>query len=222
MKKFFTLGTSVLLILMLAGCGDKGSEPPSVLRIYSDPHLDGDITRNLPAGLPGPPTLAINTGSVQAGIAVDAARTPISESRGFLVFPLRRLPANATIEHASISIFVNNVSFAARSTDPITFLLDSIDTNSYSPPPRSTDFDVAPRTFRSVSFFGTDAGRFVEINVTSLLAGAQRGGLPDFEVRFLFDEGRFATDPTTTRGLIEIVDSPTSISRAPLLRIEYF
>lgn len=222
MKKLYFLEVAVLMILMLAGCGGGDSPTPNVVRIFSEPTLDGDITRNLPAGLPGSPTVAANTGSVQAGITVNAARTPISESRGFLIFPLTRLPSNASIQYASISVFINSVSTGPASTTSIPFLLDSIDTIDFLPPIESTDFDAAFRTSRSVSFFGTDTGTFVEINVTSLLADAQRALLPDFEVRLLFDQDRFQNDLRTTRGLIEINDSPTNTSRAPLLRVEYF
>ncbi len=107
-------------------------------------------------------------------------------------------------------------------TTPIPFLLDSIDTILFPPPLAGSAFDEAFRTSRSVNFFGTDAGTFVEINVTNLLVDAQRALLPDFEVRFLYDQGLFATNPATTRGLIEIDDSPNSSSRAPLLHVEYF
>jgi hypothetical protein len=225
MRKLYSLRIAVLFILALAGCGEERTTvvvAPNVLEILSDPTLDGDITRNLTTGVIGAPTVAANTGSVQAGINVNPTGVSISESRGFLIFPLGRLPANASIQYASISIFVNNVSTGPTSTAPIPFLLDSIDTILFPPPIESSDFNAAFRTSRSVSFFGTDTGTFVEINVTNLLADAQRGRLPDFEVRLLFDQGGFSSDPTTTRGLIQIDDSPASIARAPLLYVEYF
>ncbi len=225
MRKSYSLKFAVLLILALAGCGGDHTTvvvAPNVLEVLSDPTVDGDITQTLPNGPIGAPTVASNTGGVFAGIQVNLAGVPISESRGFLIFPLGRLPANASIQFASISIFLNNVSFGTTSTAPVPFLLDSIDTVLFPPPIESGDFNAAFRTSRSVSFFGTDTGTFVEINVTSLLADAQRALLPDFEVRFLFDEARFLSDLTTTRGRIEIDDSPTSTSRAPLLHVEYF
>ncbi len=233
MKKLYSLGIATLLALALVGCGDEDWDDhhdhhdhdvvtPNVLDILSYPALDGDITKNLTTGVISPPTTAANTGSVFAGIEVNQTGVPISEYRGFLVFPLGRLPANASIQYASISIFLNNVSFGATSTAPLPFLLDSIDTILFPPPIAGDDFNVAFRMSRSVNFFGTDAGTFVEINVTNLLADALRGRLPDFEVRFLFDEARFLNDTTTARGRIEIDDSSTSTSRAPLLHVEYF
>jgi hypothetical protein len=197
--------------------------PPTVVNILSDPTLDGDITKDLASGFIGVPTVATNTGNVFAGIEVSQVTgVSISESRGFLIFPLAALPSNASIQFASITVFVNNVSFVTSSTAPIPFLLDSIDTIVFPPPIVSADFDSAFRTSRSLSFFGRDAGTFVEIDVTSMLADAQARLLPQFEVRFLFDEARFQSDLTTTRGLIEIDDSATNTSRAPLLRVEFF
>jgi len=231
MKKLYSLVIATLLALALVGCGDEDHHDyhhddvvvtPTIFEILSAPTLDGDITKNLTTGVIGPPTTATNTGSVFAGVEVNQAGVSISESRGFLIFPLGRLPANASIQFASISIFVNNVSFVTSPTAPIPFLLDSVDTILFPPPLASSDFNEAFRTSRSVNFFGTDAGTFVEINVTNLLADAQRGLLPDFEVRLLFDQVGFSKDPTTTRGRIEIDDSPSSSSRAPLLRVEYF
>ena len=54
------------------------------------------------------------------------------------------------------------------------------------------------------------------------MADAQARLLPEFEVRFLFDQDRFLNDLTTTQGLIEIDDRATNTSRAPLLHIEFF
>ncbi len=227
MKKLCSLGIAALLALALAGCGGGESAAvvvtPTVVEIFSDPTLDGDITKELATGLIGAPTVATNTGNVLAGIDVNPVTgVSISESRGFLIFPLAALPSNASIQFASITVFVNSVAFVTSSTDPIPFLLDSLDTILFPPPIASSDFDSAFRMSRSLSFFGRDAGNFVEINVTSLLADAQAGLLPQFEVRFLFDQARFLNDPTTTQGLIEIDDRATNRSRAPLLHVEFF
>ncbi len=116
----------------------------------------------------------------------------------------------------------HHYAFVTSSTAPIPFLLDSIDTILFPPPIVSGDFDSAFKTSRSLSFFGRDAGTFVEINVTSLLADAQARLLPQFEVRFLFDQARFFNDPATTPGLIEIDDRATNTSRAPHLHVEFF
>jgi hypothetical protein len=221
MRKLYFLAMALLLILVLAGCGGGGSEPTTVLEIFSDPTLDGDIKMDVATSAIGPPTVAANTGGVFAGIDVNAGGVSTSEYRSFLIFPLTRLPSNASIQYATISVFVDNVSFVTSPTAPIPFLVDSIDTTLFPPPIESGDFDAAFRTSRSLSFFGRDTGTFVEINVTSLLADAQARLLPDFEVRFLFDLARFQNDRTTTRGRIEIADSPTNTSRAPLLRVEY-
>ena len=230
MKKFVFGAIAVLSTLTLIGCGGGDHHdvvvvppPPTVVNILSDPTLDGDITLDLTTGGIGAPAVAANTGNVLAGIDVSPVTgSSVSETRGFLIFPLSSIPVNASIRFASITVFVNNVSFVTNSTAPIPFLLDSIDTILFPPPLRSADFDAPFRITKSLSFFGGDAGTFVEINVTSLLADAQAGGFMDFEVRFLFDQPRFQNDPTTTRGLIEIDDRPTNNSRAPVLYVEYF
>ncbi len=226
MKKLCFWGAAVLA-LMIVACGDDHHHHeevhPAVVEILSDPTLDGDITLDLTTGGIGAPTVAANTGSVLAGINVSPITgASVSESRAFLVFSLAALPANASIQFASIIVFIDNVSFFSNSTAPIPFLLDSIDTIQFPPPLRSTDFDAPFRATRSVSFFGRDAGSFVEIDITSLLADAQAGRLPQFEVRFVFDQTRFLNDRTTTRGLIEIDDRATNTSRAPLLHVEFF
>jgi hypothetical protein len=231
MKKLCSLGIATLLALALVGCGDEDHHDhhdhvvvtPSVFDILSDPTLDGEITKDVATGIIGVPTVATNTMSVLAGIDVDPVTgVSVSESRGFLIFPLAALPSNASIQFASLTVFVNSVSFVTSSTAPIPFLLDSIDTILFPPPIVSRDFDSRFRTSRSLSFFGGDAGNFVEIDVTSLLTDAQAQLLPQFEVRILFDEARFQHDLTTTRGLIEMDDRATDTSRAPLLHVEFF
>ncbi len=217
---------AIILALVIVACGDDHDHDhhhAAVVEILSDPTLDGDITLDLTTGGIGAPTVAANTGSVLAGINVSPiSGASLSESRVFLVFPLAELPSNASIQFASIIVFVDNVSFVSNSTSPIPFFLDSIDTIQFPPPLRSSDFDAPFRATRSVNFFGRDGGNFLEIGVTSLLADAQAHRLPQFEVRFAFDQARFLNDPTTTRGLIEIDDRATNTSRAPLLHIEFF
>ena len=227
MRKLCSLGLVALLALALAGCGGGDSTTvvvtPTVLEILSDPTLDGDITQDLATRQIGEPTGAANTGNVLTGIDVNPVTgVSISESRGFLIFPLAALPSDASIHFASITVFVNNVAFFGSPTDPIPFFLDSIDTILFPPPIISDDFVSAFRMSQAISFFGTDTGNFVEINVTPLLADAQARLLPEFEVRFLFDQDRFLNDLTTTQGLIEIDDRATNTSRAPLLHIEFF
>ena len=226
MKKLCFPAMMALLILSLAGCGGEfvvflGT--PIGLEILSDPALDGDITMDLGTGNIGPPTVAATTGNVLAGIDINPGTgVPVAESRGFLIFSMEAIPSHAYIQFASIRVFLNDVSFVTSSTAPIPFLLDSIDTILNPPPIVSDDFNSSFRRSRSLSFFGRDAGNFVEINVTSLLADAQARGLSHFEVRAVFDQDRFLSDPTTTQGLITIDDRTTNSSRAPMLYVEYF
>ena len=217
-----------LFALVVGGCGgdnDSGqfiTVSNKTVEILSDPNLDGDITLDLASNSLSAPSFAVNTGSVLAGVNLSPTGTPISETRGFLAFPLGALPSNASIQFASISIFIDAVSFATTSTAPIPFLLESMDTISFPVPIVSSDFDSPYRMSESVPFFGRDAGTFVNIDVTSLLVDAQARLLSQFEIRFVFDQATFQSAPRTTRGLIEIDDQPANPSRAPLLRIEYF
>ncbi len=226
MKKLSYLGAAFILLLIVA-CGDDHHHErfvhPAVVDILSDPTLDGDITLDLTTGGIGAPAIAANNGSVVAGINVSPiSGASLSESRAFLIFRLAELPVNASIQFASITVFIDSVSFVSSPSAPIPFFVDSIDTTLFPPPLRSTDFDAPFRETRTVSFFGRDAGNFVEIDVTSLLIDAQAERLPDFEVRFAFDEDRFQNDRATTRGLIEIDDLITNTSRAPVLHVEFF
>jgi len=108
----------------------------------------------------------------------------------------------------------------------IPFLIDLIDTDLFPAPIVSTDFNVNPYSNRTTYFRGTDAGTFVEIEITRLLQDAIALGLNDFELRFRFDRARFQTDFTTTRAMIEIDDRNDSPAHpradfAPLLHVEF-
>ncbi len=131
MNKLCSLGIAGLLTLALVGCGDEDWDDhydhhdhdvvtPKVLDTLSYSTLDGDIMKNLTTGGIGPPTTAANTGGVFAGIEVNQTGVPVSEYRGFLIFPLGRLPANASIQYASISIFLTT-SLSER-TLPLLYL----------------------------------------------------------------------------------------------------
>ncbi|RII25623.1 MAG: hypothetical protein CXR31_13695 [Geobacter sp.] len=218
MKKTILVALMMAMILPLAGCGGHDNPPPPPLQttqILSDPVYDGDIYQN---NLFVPPTYTITQGmtlnppvqSVLAGIDTGG------EYRAFLDFYLggtAGVPLNAGIDSAFLDMFVtSNVAGSI----PIT-----IDLVSFQPPTlQYTDFDRAilgAWTFTTLNIFINQANvaQKVTIDVTPLMAEAQRQGFPDFQVRMLCGAGIIEiddpTDPTVDRGLY-----------APLLQVTYF
>jgi hypothetical protein len=217
MRKKFLAATMVFITLALTGCGDDhGSAPPTfVTDILSDPVFDGDIEQDLSG------VLTITQGNTQSVFAgIDPAT--FSEFRAFLDFPLtgtNGVPGDAVIVSATLDIVINSISTEfAGGTIPI-----RIDLVSFLPPTLiSTDFDrtIQPAlatTTISPSISAADVGGHVAVDVTPLMAEAQRLGLPDFQVRILEELG------PVSPGLIEINDTTGAgqESVAPLLSVTY-
>jgi hypothetical protein len=222
MRKIGILGLVGILALVLAGCG--GGDDRSVITEFIDSNLsvDADITRDLGTGTVGVPILASNTGNVLSGITVDQGGTSVADTRGFLNFPLSAIPLNASIRFASVTVFLNQVTLRDP-LSPTPFFIDLIDTVTFPPPIKSSDYSAPFAATRPrLDFLNTDQGDFVEIEVTSLMVEAQNLSLPSFEVRLGFDIDAFLADPTTTRGLIEIDDRASAPSQRPFLTVEYF
>ena len=212
MRKLRALAIFGTLVLILAGCTDEEVVFPTfVAQTLSDQRADGDIGFSLDPPPDGTFTIsqADATGNVIFGLYADS-----TEFRAFLDFPLDgsnggdAVPLDAVILAADIEIFVNDVALV--STVPT--LLDLV------PFPitglRVTDFDSDPIATRSpFEFFPSDIGGSVLIDVTSLMAEAQRLGLPDLQLRFLLDFVPGAS------GVVEIDDGIDL--RAPLLTVEY-
>ena len=216
MRKSWMLVLVGVAALFLAGCGGGDSRLISTEWIDSDRTVDADLTLDLVKG--GPPLLALASvnGHVLAGVTVDFWGTPVADTRGFLYFPLDRIPLGASIRYAGVTIYLNQVTLR-NSSLPTPFFLDLIDTDVFPPPVQATDYSASYAATRSLDFYNTDQGKWVEIEVTSLMREAQRLELPSFEVRIGFDEAAYIADINTTRGLIEIDD----LSRRPFLTVEY-
>jgi hypothetical protein len=224
MRKIGILGLVGVLALVLAGCGG-GSTQVNTQIIDSNRSVDADITRDLVSGTVGAPFLASSTGNVLAGITVDPGGTSVADTRGFLNFPLGTIPLNASISFASVTVFLNQVTLRSPLL-PSPFFIDLINTVTFPPPVQSSDYSAPFAATRMppsprLDFVNTDQGRFVEIEVTSLMLEAQRLGLPSFEVRLGFDNGAFLADPNTTRGLIEIDDRASVPLQRPFLTVDY-
>jgi hypothetical protein len=227
MRKRWIPGISgLLVVLVLAGCGSSDGSPEVVTTaIFSNPAVDADITRDLASGTLSPPSVASVTGSVLSGVTFTPPSGPsLADTRGFLEFPLGTVPLGATVQYASVSIFMYQVTLSNPTrTAGAPFFLDLIDTAAFPPPVRSSYYydNVVPFVAtRNFNFINTDQGNFVEIEVTTLMQQAQYLALPSFMVRLGFDEGTFLSDPNTTRGLVEIDDSIDAT--APLLIVDYY
>ena len=209
-------------ILSLSGCGegDGGgiSVPQTVTtQILSDSRFDGDIEQTSPNSFTITQGMSSTVQSVFAGI------DPVggTEFRAFLDFPVRGsggVPENASIDSAFLEIYVDDLQ-------PNTGMLPlRVDLVAFQPPTLiETDFDRALQpALASVivtpDISSSDVGTFVPIDVTSLMAEAQRQGLVDFQVRIMEDTG-----PAIP--VLMVIDDSTGAnraSRAPLLTVTYF
>jgi hypothetical protein len=206
-------------ILSLSGCGGGGnSTPPTVTtQILSDSAFDGDIEQTSPS------TFTITQGMSSTVQSVFAGIDPVAgtEFRAFLDFQLTGsggVPGNAVIDSAFLEVYVDDLQPTGGRL-PI-----RVDLVAFQPPTLiATDFD---RTLQpplasvivSPPISNADVGKFVPIDVTSLMAEAQRRGLVDFQVRIMEDLG-----PAIP--VLMIIDDSTGAnrgSRAPLLTVTYF
>jgi len=210
MKMTFFATLAAFMILTLTGCGSNNSNPPPVFvttSIFSDAGFDGDIRLDPISGF----TVTQGTApSVLAGLdpLIDV------EYRAFLDFPLtgvNGVPGDAIIESAFLDIFINSIDIQfANDTIPL-----RIDLVSFQPPLLiGSDFDRPALATITVSppISSADSGRHVTIDVTALMAQAQRSGHLDFQVRIMED---FAS---VTPGLIEINET----TLPPQLIVNYF
>jgi hypothetical protein len=206
MKRMLFAAVTMFMLLALSGCGGGGSSPPPtfVTQITSDPAVDGDIELNDGVFT----TTQGTTSTLLAGL------DPLvigSEFRAFLDFPLTgSVPLGALIDSATLDIFIVSVDSAANSV-PIRIELVSF-------PPldlRGVDFAQPALIDAAIvaPIFQADVGRNVSIDVTPLLAEAQRRGLANFQIRILENFG------PVTPGVVEIDETGV---RAPLLEVVYF
>ena len=207
-------------ILSLSACGGGGDNlaPQTVTtQILSDPSFDGDIEQTSPSSFTITQGMSPTVQSVFAGIDPVAG----TEFRAFLDFPLTGsggVPGNAGIDSASLEIYVDNLQ-------PITGTLPvRVDLVTFQPPTLiQTDFDrtlqpALASVIVSPDISSADVGKFVPIDVTSLMVEAQRRGLVDFQVRIMEDLG-----PAVP--VLMMIDDSTGTNRAtraPLLTVTYF
>jgi len=210
----------VCALLCLAGCGGSSAAvvipPPIVTQILSDPRFDGDIEQTSPTSFIVTQGMSPSIQSVLAGI--DPA--VLTEFRAFLNFPLGGfggVPANAIIDSAFLEVLVDNL-IPGNGSVPI-----RVELVAFQPPTLiGTDFDrtALPRlgaVLVSGNVTAADIGRFVAVDVTSLMIQAQQRGLVDFQVRILEDLG----PPSFTLVVIDDAITADRPQRAPLLTVTY-
>ncbi|MCL1925562.1 MAG: hypothetical protein FWF95_00300 [Syntrophorhabdaceae bacterium] len=142
------------------------------------------------------------------------------EYRAFLDFPLDGssgqdvIPRDAKIESATLTARIVSMNYAST----VQTLLDLV---SYTPRGLiSSDYDALLLTssgsyaYRAFDLFSSDVGRYVKIDVTSLMREAQALGLSEFQARFCLDFIPGAD------GFVGIDDSVAFT--APLLIVRYY
>jgi hypothetical protein len=215
-RKLFSLGITAALALAFMSCGTGDSRDVFIAEVLSDQLADGDIAYD-----PVLDSFDITNGPNTVFFGIDEADHNLPEFRAFLDFPLDgstggdSVPLNAEIIHATLEVFIDEVSFAG--TVPTLLDLVIFPINGLTP----ADFDSSPLRFPggsdatlSFDFFSSDQGFYVLIDVTSLMRQVQRLGLSDFQVRFVLD---FSSDS----GLVGIQDRPNVSITAPLLKVTF-
>ncbi len=220
MKKTVLVALMMAILLPLAGCGGHDNPPPPLLttQILSDPVYDGDIFKDnlLPPAFTVTQGMTLNPPVQSVFAGIDSTPVTGGEYRAFLDFFLggtAGVPLNAVIDSAFLDMFVtSNVAGSIPRT---------IDLVSFQPPTlQYTDFERAilgawTFTTLNININQPNIAQKVTIDVTPLMAEAQRQGFQDFQVRILCGVGIIEiddpTDPLVDRGQF-----------APLLQVSYF
>src|SRR4051812_38082975 len=207
-------------VLCLSGCGgselDDGRETFTT-HILTDSRFDGDIEKVSADTFTVTQGMSSSVQTVLAGIDPTAG----TEFRAFLDFPLggsQGVPGDARIDSAFLEIYVDDL---LPDTGRLPVRVDLV---AFQPPTLiDTDYSrSAQPALASVTVFpdvsSADVSRYVAIDVTPLMAEAQRRRLVDFQVRIMEDLG-----PAVP--VLMIIDDSTGAnraSRAPLLTVTYF
>jgi hypothetical protein len=222
MRKIGILGLVGFLAVILAGCGGDGDDRhvgtgPITVRILSDLASDGHIAFD-----PVLSSYFVTNGPSTVLFGIDSLNPDLPEYRAFLTFPLDgitgqpEVPSDAFIELAYVEVFVNFLDFASV----VPTFLDLVEyptayggQNGLGSIDPAADFNQPPLAIvPGFDFFLSDVGKFVQIEVTSLMQAAQAPpALLDFQVRF--------SREFLVPGLVGLDD--TSDDTAPVLVVTY-
>jgi hypothetical protein len=208
MKKFIYGVLILSLLFVIGGCGgDDDHDGPRVITetFFSDPVSDGEIQFTPPNGY----TVRQDLISLLAG--EDPLVT--DEYRAFLDFPLGRLPLDAVVEEATLSLVIRSVDAVPPSAS-IPIVLELV---AYPPAALgAADYDRAPLIPQTVGRFISNADvspsgtRRVSFDVTPFVEEVQARNR-DFQVRIRQDGG-------AVPGVVEIDDD----LYPPQLTVSYF
>ena len=199
---------SCLFLLTLASCGGGGGGPAPItgpgfvglddtatntapllvvtytdssgtvtVNILSDLSSDGDIAFD-----PSTNIYTVTQSPSEVFFGEDSSAADLPEYRAFLTFPLASIPTDATIDSATLEVYVDEADFA----DTIPTFVDMIQypVGALS----AADFDdplVTSTSYRALDFYYSDSGNFVDIDVTGLMREALvPPAFADLQVRF--------------------------------------
>ena len=196
--------------------GGNGAPQTFTTQILSDSRFDGDIEQTSQTTFTITQGMSPTVQTVFAGIDPAAG----TEFRAFLDFPLTGpggVPGNAAISSAFLEFFVDDLQ---PNTGKLPVRIDLV---AFPQPMIGTDFDrTAQPALASVivtpDISSADLGKFVPIDVTTLMVEAQRRGLGDFQVRIMEDLG----PPISVLMIIDDSTGANRSTRAPLLTVTYF
>ncbi|MDA8086907.1 MAG: DNRLRE domain-containing protein [Nitrospiraceae bacterium] len=147
------------------------------VNILSDLSSDGDIAFD-----PVTNTYTVTQSPSEVFFGEDSSSADLPEYRAFLTFPLASIPSDATIDSATLEVFVDEADFA--STIPTFVDMIQYPVGALS----AADFNaslVTSTSYRAIDFFSSDTGNFVDIDVTGLMQEAQvPPALADLQIRF--------------------------------------
>jgi hypothetical protein len=205
--------------VLLTGCGGGGDSAPQTIttQILSDSSFDGDIEQVSLNAYTITQGMSATVQNVLAGIDPVA----LTEFRAFLDFPLTGsggVPGNAIIVSAYLEVFIDDLQPPSGS---LPILIDLV---SFQPPTLSVaDFDRTlqpPLASTTISppISSSDVGRYVSVDLTSLMVQAQRMALPDLQVRIMED----LVPPIAALIAIDDTTGANRSARAPLLTVTYY
>jgi len=227
------LALAVLMAFYAAqGCGGGGGGAPQAPQapqqvtttIASNQNVDGYLTKDTASQ-----TIVATQVTQKPFRSIFAGVDPSNsqESRAFLDFPLASIPPKASVQFASLKIFLHSTNFNSAS-DTLTLRIELVQFNpQFTPPLLASYFDssglplqtdplipVSPSILPPITANVVGPNNPIAIDVSQLVKTAHDVGFSDFQIRIL--ENRPSGAPSD---LIEIDESSATVS--PSLTVQY-